>query len=71
VKVGPRVAHVPCKRKSAQSIVSTKLKKKCPTFLDNDLDIGLNFRNNPNDSILLGLDSIKAIDVVMNPFDFK
>jgi hypothetical protein len=62
---------VPCKRKSAKSIVSTTLKKKRPTFLDDDLDIGLDFGNNPNDSILLGLDSIKAIDVVINPFDFK
>ncbi len=62
---------MPCKRKSAKSIVSTTLKKKRPTFLDDDLDIGLDFGNNPNDSILLGLDSIKAIDVVINPFDFK
>ena len=52
VKVGPRAAHVPCKRKSAKSIVSTTLKKMPPTFLDNNLDIRLDFGNNPNDSVL-------------------
>ena len=71
VKVGPWMAHVPCKRKSAKSIVSTTLKKKRPTFLDDDLDIGINFGNDPNDSVLLGLDSLMAIDDVKNPFDFK
>jgi hypothetical protein len=71
VKVGPRVAHVPCKRKSTKSIVSTTLKKKCPTLLDDNLDIGLDFGNDPNDSVLLGLDSLMAIDDVTNPFDFK
>ena len=71
VKVGPRMAHVPRKRKSAKSIVSTTLKKKRPTFLDDDLDIGINFGNNPNDSVLLRLDSLMAIDGVTNPFDFK
>jgi hypothetical protein len=71
VKVGPRMAHVPRKRKSAKSIVSTTLKKKRPTFLDDDLDIGIDFGNNPNDSVLLGLDSLMAINDVTNPFDFK
>ncbi len=71
VKVGPRMAHVPPKRKSAKSIVSTKLKKKRPTFLDDNLDIGINFGNDPNDSVLLGVESLMAIDDVMNPFDFK
>ena len=36
VKVGPWMAHVPYKRKSTKSIASTTLKKKRPTFLDND-----------------------------------
>ena len=71
VKVGPWMAHVPRKRKSAKSIVSTTLKKKCPTFLDDDLDIRIDFGNNPNDSVLMGLDSLMAIDFVTNPFDFK
>ena len=65
------MAHVPCKRKSTKSIVITTLKKKIPTFLDDNLDIGIDFGNNPNDSILLGLDSLMAIDDVTNPFDFK
>ena len=71
VKVGPQMAHVPRKRKSAKSIVSTTLKKKRPTFLDDNLNIGIDFGNDPNDSILLGLDSLMAIDDVTNPFDFK
>ncbi len=71
VKVGPRMAHVPRKRKSAKSIVSTTLKKKRPTFLDDDLDIRIDFGNNPNDSVLLGLDSLMAINDGTNPFDFK
>ena len=71
MKAAPQMAHVPRKRKSAKSIVSTTLKKKCPTFLDDDLDIGLDFGNNPNDSVLLGLDSLMAANDVMNPFDFK
>ena len=71
VKVGPWMAHVPGKRKSAKSIVSTTLKKKHPTFLDDDLDIGLDFGNDPHDSVLLGLDSIMAEDDGTNPFDFK
>jgi hypothetical protein len=71
VKVGPQMAHVPCKRKNPKSIVSTTLKKKHPTFLDDDLDIRIDFRNDPNDSVLLGLDSLMAIDDVTNPFDFK
>ncbi len=71
VKVDPWMAHVPCKRKSTKSIVSTTLKKKRPTFLDDNLNIGIDFGNDPNDSILLGLDSLMAIDDVTNPFDFK
>ena len=74
MKAAPQMAHVPCKRKSAKSIVSTTLKNKHPTFLDNDLDIGLDFGNDPNDSVLLGLDSLMAADDaddVTNPFDFK
>ena len=51
--------------------MSTTLKKKCPTFLDDNLDIGMDFGNDPNDSILLGLDPLMAIDDVTNPFDFK
>jgi hypothetical protein len=39
--------------------------------LDDDLDIGLDFENDPNDSVLLGLDSLMATDDVTNPFDFK
>jgi hypothetical protein len=65
------MAHVPCKRKSAKPIVSTTLKRKFPTFLDANLDIGLDFENDPNDSILMGLDSLIAADDVTNPFDFK
>ncbi len=74
MKAAPRMAHVPCKRKSAKSIVGTTLKKKRPTFLDNDLDIGLDFGNDPNDNVLLGLDSLMAADDaddLTNPFDFK
>jgi hypothetical protein len=74
MKAAPQMAHAPRKRKRAKSIVSTTLKKKCPTFLDNDLDIGLDFGNDPNDSVLLGLDSLMAADDaddVTNPFDFK
>jgi hypothetical protein len=65
------MAHVPGKRKSAKSIVSTTLNTKRPTFLDDDLDIGLDFGNNPNDSVLMGLDSLIAADGITNPFDFK
>ena len=54
-----------------KSIVSTTLKKKRPTFLDDDLDIGIDFGNDPNDSVLPGLDSLMALDDVTNPFDFK
>ncbi len=75
VKGGARMArHVPRKRKSAKATVSTTLKRKFCTFLDDDLDIGLNFGNNPNDSVLMGLDSLIAAnntDDVTNPFDFK
>jgi hypothetical protein len=48
VKVGAWMAHVPRKRKSAKSIVSTTLKKK---LLDDNLNIRLNFGNDPNDSV--------------------
>jgi hypothetical protein len=73
VKVGLWMAHVPCKRKCVKSIVSTTLKKKHPTFLEDDLDIGcdLNFGDDLKDSILMGLDSLMAIDDITNPFDFK
>ena len=71
VKVGHWMAHVPRKRKSAKSIVSSTLKKKRFTFLDDDLNIGIDFGNDPNDSVLMGLDSFIAIDDVTNPFDFK
>jgi hypothetical protein len=74
VKGGARMAHVPRKRKSAKATVSTTLKRRSCTFLDNDLDIRLNFGNNPNDSVLMGLDSLIAAndnDDVTNPFDFK
>ena len=73
VKVGPRMAQVPCKRNGMKSIVSTTLKKRRPTFLDDDLNIrsDLDFGNNPKVSILMGLDSLMAIDDVTNPFDFK
>ena len=66
--------HVPRKMKSAKATVSTTLNKKFHTFLDGDLDTGLNFRNNPNDSVLMGLDSLLAADDtddVMKTFDFK
>ncbi len=39
--------------------------------MDDDLDIGIDFGNDPNDSVLLGLDSLMAIDDVTNPFDFE
>ncbi len=74
MKAGPQMVHVPCKRKSAKSIVSTTLNKKRPTFLDDDLDIGLDFGNDSNDSVLLGLDSLMAAndaDDITTPFDFK
>ncbi len=74
VKGGARMAHVPRKRKSAKATVSTTLKRKSRTFLDNDLDLGFDFGNNPNDTVLMGLDSLIAgddADDVTNPFDFK
>jgi hypothetical protein len=74
IRAAPQMAHVPHKRKSVKSIVSTTLKKKRPTFLDDNLDIGLDFGNDPNDSVLLGLDSLMAADDaddVTNTFDFK
>ena len=73
IKVGFQVAHVPCKKKSVKSIVSTSLKKTRPTFLDDDLDLGsdLDLGNDPKNSVLMGLDSLMALDDVMHPFDFK
>jgi hypothetical protein len=74
VKRGACMAHVPCKRKSVKATVSTTLKRKSRTFLDDDLDIGFDFGNDPNDSVLMGLDSLIAADDaddVTNPFDFK
>ena len=71
-KVGSQVAHLPRKKKSVNSTVSTTLKKTHPTFLDNDLDPGNDFK----DSVLMGLESLmdadlKGFDDVMNPFDIK
>ena len=60
--------------RAQKATVSTTLKKKPPTFLDDDHDTGFNFGNNPNDSVLMGLDSLIAADDaddVTNPFDFK
>jgi hypothetical protein len=74
VKGGARMAHVPCKRKSVKATVSTTLKRKSRTFLDNDLDFGFDFGNNPKDSVLMGLDSLIAsddADAITNLFDFK
>ena len=74
VKGGARMAHVPRKRKSVKATVSTTLKRKSRTFLDNDLDLGFDFGNNPNDSVLMGMDSLIAADDaddVTNLFDFK
>ncbi len=68
------MAHVPRKRKSVKATVSTTLKRKARTFLDDDLDLGFDFRNNLKDSVLMGLDSLIAgddADDVTNPFDFK
>ena len=67
------MAHVPCKRKSVKSIVSTTLKKMRPTFLDGDLNLTSNFdfRNDPKDSVLIGLDSLMALDDVTNLYAFK
>ncbi len=72
VKVGSQVAPLPCKKKNIKSTVSTTLKKTPPTFLDNDLDLGNNFK----DRVLMGLESLmdadlKGFDDIMNPFDFK
>ena len=64
------MAHVPRKRKSVKTPVSTTLKRKAKTFLDDDLDFG----NDLKDSVLMGLDSLIAgddADDVTNPFDFK
>jgi hypothetical protein len=74
VKRGSGMAHVPCKRKSVRAPVSTTLKRKARTFLDDDLDFGFDFGNNLKDSVLMGLDSLIAgddADDVTNPFDFK
>ena len=59
-------------RKTVKSTVSTTLKKTPPTFLDDDLDLGNDFK----DSVLMGLDSLmdadlKGFDDVTNLFDFK
>ena len=72
LNVGSHVAHVPYKKESVKSTVSTTLKKTPPTFLDADLDLGNNFKN----SILMGLYSLfnadlKGLGDVMNRFDFK
>ena len=74
VKGGACMAHVPCKRKRAKATVSTTLKRKSCTFLDDNLDFRFDFGNDPNDSVLMGLDSLIAADDaddVTNPFDFK
>jgi hypothetical protein len=68
------MARVPRKRKSVKTPVSTTLKRKAPTFLDDNLDFGYDFGNNLTDSVLMGLDSLIAgdnADDVTNPFDFK
>ncbi len=66
------MAHVPRKRKSAKATVSTTLKRKSRTFLDDDLNLGFDFGNNLNDTDLMGLDSLIAgDDAVTNLFDFK
>ncbi len=68
------MAHVPCKRKSVRAPVSTSLKRKARTFLDDNLDFGFDFGNNTKDSVLMGLDSLIAgddADDITNPFDFK
>jgi hypothetical protein len=74
VKRGAGMAHEPCKRKSVKATVSTTLKRKARTFLDDDLDLGFDFGNNLKDSVLMRLDSLIAsddTDDVTNPFDFK
>ncbi len=74
VKRGAGMAHVPCKKKSVKATVSTTLRRKDRTFLDDDLDLGFDFGNNLKDSVLMGLDSLIAgndADDVTNPFDFK
>jgi hypothetical protein len=74
VKGGARMAHVPRMRNSAKATVSATLKRTSCTFLDNNLNIGLDFGNDPNDSVLMGLSSLIAAndaDDVTNPFDFK
>ena len=67
---GSGMARVPRKRKSEKTPVSTTLKRKAKTFLDDDLDFGDDLK----DSVLMGLDSLIAgddADDVTNPFDFK
>ncbi len=74
VKRGSGMARVPRKRKSVKSPVSTTLKRKARTFLDDDLDFGYDFRKGLKDSVLMGLDSLIAgddADDVTNQFDFK
>jgi hypothetical protein len=68
------MARVPRKRKSVKTPVSTTLKRKVRTFLDDNLDFGYDFGNDLKDSVLMGLDSLIAgddADDVTNPFDFK
>ena len=73
MKAVPQMAHVPHKRKGVKLIVSTKLNKKSPTFLDDDLDLefDLGFRKGHKDSVLMGLDSLIALDDVTNPLYYK
>ncbi len=59
-------------RKSVRAPVSTTLKRKPHTFLDDDLDFGYDFGNDLKDSVLMGLDSLIAdddADDVTNQFD--
>jgi hypothetical protein len=73
IKADPQMTQVPCKRKGVKPVVSTTLKKKSPTFLDDNLDLGfdLDFGDGHKDSVLMGLNSLIALDDVVNPFDFK
>ena len=73
MKAGPQMAHILCKRKGVKPVVSTTLNKKSPTFLDNhlDLEFDLDFEDVHKDSVLMGLNSLIALDDVVNPFDFK
>ncbi len=74
VKRGSGMACVPRKRKSMKAPVSTTLKRKARTFLDDDLDFKYDFGNDLKDSVLMRLDSLIAgddADDVTNQFDFK